>query len=37
MNEQPASNVVAKQPKQVSLALTGFNHRLLDNPCQLGL
>ena len=37
MNEQAASNLVAKQPKQVSLALTESNHRLLDNPCQLGL
>ena len=33
----PASNLVAKQPKQVSLALTDSNHRLLENPYQLGL
>ena len=36
-NEHPASNLVAKQPKRVFLALTESSHRLLDNPCQLGL
>ena len=29
----PASPLVAQKPKQVSLALTDSNHRLLDNPC----